>query len=430
MAYKVLVVDDNEDIFRSLRINFAECDFEAIWRKDGAGTSEAVSHENIDIVLLDLSLGEENGIDVLSHIQRLRPGLPVIIITGFGTFEAAVRAIKLGAFDFLSKPLDFDKLLAIVNNAIAMSSLGASGSDQDVCFISESPQIQDLCQRAKRLAATAIPILITGESGTGKELLAEFIHYNSPRRDKPFIRVNCSSFTDTLINAELFGHEKGAFTGAAQRHIGFFEQADGGSLHLDEIGDMGIANQAKILRVLEDFKLRRIGGMKDIPVDVRIIASTNKNIEDLIALGEFRQDLLYRLNAVLLYLPPLREREGDLELLARRFFAEFAAGGQSKDFSPAAWAVLWKYSWPGNVRELRNLIKVCAVVADSHLVDVSDLPVGLSRPTGRSGRLNDIEREAIVAALAEANGNKSLAAAKLGITRRTLYKKLERYGIP
>jgi DNA-binding NtrC family response regulator len=429
MAHKVMVVDDNEDIFRSLRINFAESGFDTIWRKDGKGAVEAVGNEGLDAVLLDLSLGAENGIDVLSGIQRIRPGLPVIIITGYGTFEAAVMAIKLGAFDFLSKPLDFDKLIAIVNNAIEMHSSHTTISGQDMRLISRSPLIQSLCRRAKRLAATNIPILITGEHGTGKELLAEFIHNNSPRRDKPFIRVNCSAFTDTLVNAELFGHEKGAFTGATQRHIGFFEQANGGSLHLDEIGDMGMPNQAKILRVLEDFRLRRIGGMEDIPVDVRVIASTNKNIEYLITLGEFREDLLYRLNAVLLYLPPLRERTGDLELLVKHFFAEFACGGQHKDFSPAAWALLRQYEWPGNVRELRNLIKVCVAVSDSRTIDVGDLPADFFRQTGKSSRLKEIERDAIAAALVETNGNKSLAASRLGITRRTLYKKLDRYGL-
>lgn len=430
MDNRVLIVDDNEDIFRSLRINFTEYDYRTEWTEDGAGALRVLAAKNFDVVLLDLSLKNENGIDVLTAIQRAYPGLPVIIITGYGTFEAAVKAIKLGAFDFLSKPLDFDKLLAIVENAISLSaSAPPGGAGDEGGFLTRSPQVLALCQRAKRLAATNIPILITGESGTGKELLAEYIHKNSPRRNRAFVRVNCSSLTDTLVNAELFGHEKGAFTGAVDKHIGLFEQADGGSLHLDEIGDMGMANQAKILRILEDSKLRRIGGAKDIPVDVRIIASTNKNIEELIAMGAFRQDLLFRLNAVLLYLPPLREREGDLELLARRFFSEFAEGHTPKRFSAEAWNMLLRHNWPGNVRELRNLIKVCAVVADGDVVGVENLPESMSRRGSRSGRLNDIERETIIRTLAETQGNKSLAAARLGITRRTLYKKLERYGM-
>ncbi len=428
MGRQVLVVDDNEDIFKSLRINFTDCGFVTLWSRDGAGALALVNDQNPDIVLLDLSLGAENGIDVLTDLQRLRPGLPVVIITGYGTFETAVKAMKLGAFDFLSKPLDFDKLLAIVQNALRLSSSTEPASG-DMDFLTDSPEIQALCRRARKLAATPIPILITGESGTGKEVLAEYIHQHSPRRDKPFVRVNCSAFTDTLANAELFGHEKGAFTGAVDRHIGYFEEADGGTLHLDEIGDMGMANQAKILRVLEEGKLRRIGGVRDVPVDVRIIASTNKDMEELIEAGMFRQDLLYRLNAVLLYLPPLRERPADIELLGRHFLRQIANGDQPKTFSPEAWEYLRVHAWPGNVRELRNLVRVCAVVTEADVIEMKDLPAILSRPTSRSGRLNDIERDAIAKALAEANGNKSLAASRLGITRRTLYKKLERYDI-
>ena len=389
----------------------------------------AITENEIDVVLLDLSLGAENGIDVLEDIQGLRPGLPVIIITGYGTFEKAVKAVKLGAFDFLEKPLDFDHLFAVVEKAIRLSAHNSSSfAEMDNLLLTKNSRMLALCQRAKRLAATNIPILITGESGTGKELLAEFIHRHSPRRDKPFVRVNCSVLTESLVNSELFGHEKGAFTGAGRQHIGFFEQAHGGSLHLDEIGDMSMANQAKILRVIEDFKLRRLGGSEDIPIDVRIIAATNKNIEDLIEVGAFRQDLLFRLNAVLLYLPPLREREGDLEFLSGYFLREFS-GGRLRRFSTEAWSALNAYSWPGNVRELRNVVKVGSVVAETDEIGIGDLPAGLASAIRKSGRLNEVEREAIARALDDSGGNKSLAASRLGITRRTLYKKMERYGL-
>ncbi len=431
MPNTILIVDDNENIFKSLSLNFRQRQYECIWARNRLEATAAVNAGPIDAVLLDLSLGNENGIDVLPELLALRPGLPVIIITGFGTFEAAVKAIKLGARDFLPKPLEFTKLYDAVREAMRGSAPDPDAANEDgVPIVTRNREIQALHKRARQFAKADIPVLVTGESGTGKELLATLVHYASPRADKPFLRINCSAFADTLVDNELFGHEKGAYTGALQPHPGLFEQADTGTLHLDEIGDMSLATQAKILRVLEEGVVRRLGGLIDRRVDVRIIASTNKDLEQCIEDGTFRQDLFYRLNAVTLHMPPLRERPDDVPLLLEHFLREFASEGQPRSFSDEAVKTLAAYAWPGNVRELRNLVKVCSLINESDVIEAEDLPEYILHPgASRSSRLNIAERDVIKRTLVTSQGNKSLAAERLGISRRTLYNKMERYGI-
>jgi DNA-binding NtrC family response regulator len=296
--------------------------------------------------------------------------------------------------------------------------------------MSADPKTLEVIAKAIRLAATNIPILITGESGTGKELLTEYIHTRSPRRDRRFVRVNCSVFSETLVDNELFGHEKGAYTGAVETHPGLFEQADGGSLHLDEIGDMSPALQAKLLRVLESGEFRRLGGIRDIRVDVRIIASTNRNLEQLSEKGVFRTDLLFRLTAAHLTLPPLRERPCDIPLLAEWYLSLFSPEGGVKQFSPEAMEKISSYWWPGNVRELRGVVQTAVAMTAGDAIGVDALPASVAaRAASRSGRLDAAERDIIEKTLEEAGGNKSLAAERLGISRRTLYNKMARYGI-
>lgn len=426
---KLLIVDDNENIYKSLLLNFMQEGFDCTWAPDTAAALAAVDKGDIAVVLMDLSLGRENGIGAMQEIFKRRPGLPVIIITGYGTFEAAVQAIKLGAFDFLSKPLEFTKLMRVVSNAVHLSAAEPALVPADPFLITRSPNMLELCRKAQRIAATDIPVLITGESGTGKELLAGLIHRHSARRDRAFLRVNSSAFADSLVDSELFGHEKGAFTGAVDVRPGLFEQADGGILHLDEIGDMSLTTQAKILRVLENASLRRVGGSRDISVNVRIMASTNKNLLELIEQGYFRQDLFYRLNSILLYMPPLRERPGDILLLARHFLNEFVDSAPPKRLTPEAEALFTSYSWPGNIRELRNVVKVSVVIADSNDVRPEDLPEQLHSRSLVAGSMENAEKSLIQKALLESYGNKKQASQRLGISRRTLYNKMDKYGL-
>ena len=431
MNPKILIVDDNENVYKSLKLNFLQKGFDCFWAADPATALEAVQRNAISAVLMDLSLGRDNGIEAMLEIFRARPGLPVIIITGFGTFETVVQAIKLGAFDFLSKPLEFDKLFSVVMNAmhVAEALPDTSAGDADPFLITQNPDMLTLCKKARRLAATDIPILITGESGSGKELLVGLIHRHSNRRERAFLRINCSAFVESLVDSELFGHEKGAFTGAVESRAGLFEQADGGTLHLDEIGDMSLTIQAKILRVLENGCLRRVGGSRDIPVNVRIVASTNKNLLELMERGYFRQDLFYRLNSVLLYIPSLRERPGDALLLAKHFLSEFTGSAARKKLSPEAETLFSTYSWPGNVRELRNVIKVAAVISESDEIRPGDFPEQMRRPASGASYMENAEKELIQKMLLESGGNKKQASQRLGISRRTLYNKMDKYGL-
>ncbi len=339
MNKTVLIVDDNRDVYDSLALILGYYQYTSRWAEAGARAVSITGSEKIDAVLLDLSLRNESGLDVLVKLLEVDPTLPVIMITAFGTFEAAVQAVKLGAVDFLPKPIKTEKLLAALDGAVENRNHRAkplAGLNGACPLRSRDPATLAVIAKASLLASTNIPVLITGESGTGKELLTEYIHRTSPRREQPLVRVNCSIFSETLVDNELFGHEKGAYTGALEKHIGLFEQADGGSLHLDEIGDMSHGLQAKLLRVLENGELRRLGGVSDIKVDVRIIASTNRNLEEMTERGTFRRDLLFRLSAAYLAIPPLRERVCDIELLSGQYLDEFRRGEKVKRFDAGA----------------------------------------------------------------------------------------------
>ncbi len=437
---KILVIDDNFKIYKSLELNLKKEGFQSTAALNSVEALEAIKNDIPDIILLDLALREESGLDLLRDIKKLDSSVPVIMITGYGTLESAVKAIKLGAFDFLEKPLQFEKLLSTINNALEMTKLKNENRElkekinvKRSGIITQNPQMLEICEKACKLAITDIPILITGESGTGKELIADMIHENSGRKDKSLVKLNCSALSEQLLDSELFGHEKGSFTGAVDFHRGVFEQACGGSLHLDEIGDMALSTQAKILRAIQYGEIRRIGGTAQIKVDVRFIASTNKDLNLLIEQGLFREDLMYRLNASCIHLPPLRERKEDIPVLAATFIKEFQGEGESRSLSQLALEKLMEYDWDGNVRELRNIIRVTLALTDREVIeaDAINLPekVMVVNSPVLDGDLRSSERLMIVDALSATGNNRSAAAAKLGISRKTLYNKIDKYGI-
>jgi DNA-binding NtrC family response regulator len=439
----ILIVDDYQPLCVSLSESLGMRNYEVAAAHNSAEALRIFRESPKDLVLLDICLGDEDGLVLLSRFLEMDPSLPVIVITGFGTVETAVTAIKRGAFDYLQKPIKTEKLLKTVGNALRISRLEKEnfflrrnsqnrGSDP---IITGSPELQALLIRARKLAASQLPILIYGESGTGKELLAELIHAESSRALKPLQRVNCAAFIDSLLESELFGHERGAFTGAVERFPGLFEQANGSTLFLDEIGDMGLSCQAKILRALQNKEIRRVGGKETFKVDVRFIAASNKDLEQLGAEGKFRSDLLYRLNAATLFLPPLRERKGDIILLARRFIADYAVenGRRPPEPEQAVMDALCAYTWPGNIRELKGAVSYACTVCEGPVLRISDLPqtvvTGKIRRSVDGGPLKQAEIACIVRVLQEERHNKVRSAERLSMSRSTLYKKIKQYGL-
>ena len=440
MSKEVLIIDDKIKLCKSLAMNFEELDYTARYSTNGADALAELKCHPINVVLLDLSLGDESGIDILHEILEIKPGIPVIMITGYATLETAVEAIKIGAIDFLEKPLKFDKLFTVVENAVKMASLKAENSllkTRISSFSSKvssiSPSIQDIYKKAVKLAKSDIPVLIYGESGTGKELLAKFIHNNSPRAAHELIQVNSAALHDNLIDSELFGHEKGSFTGADKSYTGVFEQANRSTLHLDEIGDMPLSTQAKILRALENKEVKRVGNSKATKVDFRFITSTNKNLQDMMDENLFREDLYFRLTSAVLTLPPLRERAEDITLLVEEFLEEFTRSNNTAPFSlnEDVMEVLKSYRWPGNIRELKNTVNYMATVCSDNTIHLDDLPHSFSTimPKKQTGTLEQSEKQQIIRTLRQTENNKKRAAEILNISRKTLYNKLDKYGL-
>jgi two-component system response regulator HydG len=405
-----------------------------------------------DLVLMDVRMLKVSGLEALTAIKAINPAIPVVIMTAFSSVETAVAALKQGAHDYLTKPLDFDKLRITIERAMEHTrlkeenrrlrkSLGLQFDRSRI--IARSPAMLKLLDTAAQVASSEATVLISGESGTGKELIAGAIHFNSPRSEGPFVRLNCAAVTETLLESELFGHEKGAYTGADRRREGRFQQADGGSLLLDEVSEMPLAMQVKLLRVLQEREVTRVGGDAVERVDVRVIAATNRHLPDLVADGRFREDLYYRLNVVGLEVPPLRERREDVPLLAQHFLETFARKNRKplKGFTPQAMDRLTRYGWPGNVRELMNAVERAVVLARADYLSEGDFPVTAGaepappvellpvEPGAGSLPLGEIEKATILRTLEAAGGNKSETARRLGITRRTLHKKLKAYGV-
>jgi two-component system nitrogen regulation response regulator NtrX len=450
MAATILLVDDEPQILQALSGLLQDEDFEVITAPEGETALRLVREELPDLVMLDIALPGKDGLEILQDLKDQYPALPVIMISAYGSVENAVKATRLGAYDFIEKPPHADKILLAVRNALEMARLSDENRrlrQQTIPvreIIGESSAIQEVRNKLRLVAPTTASVLITGENGTGKELVARALHFQSRRAHRAFVEVNCAAIPEDLIESELFGHEKGAFTGATSRRQGKFDQAHEGTLFLDEIGDMSLKTQAKILRILEEQRFERVGGNRAIQVDVRVVAATNKNLEEEIRQGNFREDLYHRINVIPIQVPPLRERRGDIPLLARYFLEELARENQAppKTITPRALEVLSTRSWPGNVRELKNFIWRISLLVPGPTIDADDLPleqnmsgnyagtVGalLTLPDFREARAR-FEREFLKRKLEEHGGNVSATAEAIGLERSHLYRKLRLYGL-
>jgi DNA-binding NtrC family response regulator len=451
---KVLIVDDEYLIRWSLSENLKEDGFRCLTAENGEKALETFRAEAPDIVILDIKLPGIDGIEVLERIKELEKDVPVIMVTATSQLDVAVKAMKLGAYDYIAKPFDLTEIRTKVRNALEKTQLVQEveyfrkrqaerhGFDR---IIANDPKMQELVGMARRIAqSSSTTVLLMGDSGTGKDLLAQAIHFESARRDRPFMPINCTALPEELLESELMGYEKGAFTDAKKTKKGLFELADGGTIFLDEIGDMKIGLQSKLLRFLEDRTFKRVGGKEDIEVDVRIIAATNRDIEKAIEERNFREDLYYRLSVIPLVLPPLRERREDILPLARHFLESFNRDFKASfsGFTPEVEALLLQHDWPGNIRELRNVVERAVILAPGDTIGVDSLPwkVRGDRPkSARAGEpgvvilpdtgldIDDVEHELIVQALEKTSQNQTRAARLLGLTRDALRYRMKKY---
>ncbi|MCK4390167.1 MAG: sigma-54-dependent Fis family transcriptional regulator [Desulfobacterales bacterium] len=445
----ILAVDDEVTILQSLSGILSDEGFVVLTASNGYEALKIIEEESPDLVLLDIWMPGIDGIETLQEIKRTNPFLQVVIISGHGTIETAVKATKLGAYDFIEKPLSIEKVVVTINNALNFRQLEEENrflrkkTLEKHSITGNSPPIQAVKKQIAVAAPTRAWILITGENGTGKELVARTIHQMSHRADKPLIDVNCAAIPDQLIESELFGHEKGAFTDATSRKRGKFEVANGGTIFLDEIGDMSLKTQAKILRLLQEQKFERLGGTRTLTVDVRVIAASNKDLEREIEKGTFREDLYYRLNVIPIEVPPLRNRTEDIPLLIETFLKESAADGHCglKTITPQAIEHLKVYRWPGNVRELKNLVERLAIMTESKVIDEDDIPssykgkdampadVGIFDVDFLKEAKKQFEKTYILRKLSENENNISQTADAIGIERSHLHKKIKFLGI-
>jgi two-component system response regulator HydG len=447
---KILVVDDEESHRIMLRAVLGAEGYAVTEAADGTEAVTAVGKEAFDVILLDIRMTKMDGIEALGEIRKISPLVPVLIMTAYASVKTAVEALKAGAFDYLTKPLDIEELKILIDKAMDHYHLRAEnlilkerlGDRFDFSrIIAASPKMKTLLETLAMVAPSDATVLIMGESGTGKEVIANAIHHNSPRAGEPFIKVSCAALPETLLESELFGHEKGAFTGAVARREGRFQLAHRGAIFLDEVGEMSPALQTKLLRVLQEKEFEPLGSARTIKVDIRVIAATNRDLEKEVKEGRFREDLYYRLNVVPLVLPTLRERREDIPLLADHFLALFREKNRKpiKAISGKALDLLVRYDWPGNVRELENVIERAVILSRDEVLFPADLPpqirmlsegveeAGFVIPTGMS--LDEMERALIVKTLDETGGNRTRASEILGINRRTLQNKLKQYGL-
>jgi len=445
----ILIVDDDLGHRTMLRTLIGGWGYSVDEADDGSTAIEMVKAGPYDLILMDIRMIRVSGLEALVEIKAINPAIPIIIMTAYSSVESAVKALKTGAYDYLTKPLDFDELKIAISRAMDHAGLREEnrllrenlGRFDRSAIIGRSPLMVTLFETVAQVARSEATILITGESGSGKEVIAEAIHSNSLRNNAPFIKLNCAAITETLLESELFGHEKGAFTGAYRRKEGRFRQAHGGSLFLDEVSEMSLAMQAKLLRVLQEKEFTRVGGEEVITADARLIAATNKDLGKEIQSKRFREDLYYRLNVVELRVPPLRDRKEDIPILAQHFLSVFSEKNQKtiKGFTPQTMDRLIRHNWPGNVRELMNAVERGVVLTRTDYIDEIDIPFFKQDDIDTEGHvlkgipsnipLDEVERSTILGTLESAEGNKSEAARRLGITRRTLHKKLKQYGV-
>ncbi|MCG3119377.1 MAG: DNA-binding transcriptional regulator NtrC [bacterium] len=466
---KILVVDDEESVRYSFSKFLRRADCQVIGAQDGATALGKVESEKPDLVIMDIQMPGMNGLEALERMKTIAPKTPVLMITAHGTSDRVIAAMKLGAYDYIEKPFDIPRIKALIDEALEAGRLmrtevrletpaAAPAADAADRIIGRSAVMQEIYKLIGRVAASEVSVLILGESGTGKELVARAIYQHSQRHEKPFLAVNCAALPETLLESELFGYEKGAFTGAGKRKIGKFEQADGGTIFLDEIGDMSFATQAKLLRVLQEGTFERLGGEETLKVDIRLIAATNQNLEKAIAEKRFREDLYYRLKGLVLNLPPLRQRKEDLPDLAQYFISKHCAQLKHEPvtLAPETLQQLHEYDWPGNVRELEHLLKRAILLVKSNVITPDIVAEDLHSEAKRAGELQPpgdrlaqfvsgdleryhgklyetvmtaLEKEVIVAALKKAGGNQVKAAQLLGISRVMLHDRIEKYGI-
>ena len=445
----VLIVDDDDAFRNVLAGELQRMGFRVTAAASAAEAMRQVEREP-DVALLDLRLPDMSGLDVLKHIREKSPATDVIMLTGHGTIDTAIESIRMGAFDYIAKPCPLDELDVRIRRALERQSLrrrasllerGLTPPDLAAAFVGESPEFERVLQLIDRVGPTNSTVLITGETGTGKEMVAKLLHARSARGNRPFVTVECAALQETLLQSELFGHERGAFTGADRAKAGLFEVAHGGTIFLDEIGEVSVATQVKLLRVLDTSTFRHVGGTSEIKVDVRVLAATNRDLPAMVRQALFREDLYYRLSTVLITLPPLRARGSDIDLLARHFAALLSERfGVEKRLSAAALDVLRRHTWPGNVRELLHAIEAAIVVCEGTEVQPEHLPAQLRAPAtaplsssnGNSGALQTLEameRAHIERALKETHGHRGQAARLLGISERNLYRKLREYGL-
>ena len=443
---RILVVDDDATAGAVLAEVLTRAGYGVELARGGAEAVEKGQRVSVDLVLTDIKMPDMDGMAVLERFRQFSPETPIILLTAFGALESAIEAIKGGAYDYISKPFKKDEVLLTIRRALDQRRLLCENLRyrqelrdryQFSNIIGSSRVMIDVYKLVARVANGRGPVLLQGESGTGKELIARAIHFNGPRMNAPFVAVNCAALTESLLESELFGHEKGAFTGAVSVKSGLFEQAIGGTILLDEVGDMSPALQAKLLRVLQEQEIRRVGGDKSIPVDVRVLASTNRDLWSMVRKEQFREDLYYRLNGVIITLPPLRDRREDIPMLAYHFIQKFAIMNHKKvaGISPEALMVLQHADWPGNVRELEHTIESAVVMTSHEIILPDDLPVALRESVPVSAvsefpdlvTLEELEKQYLIRILNETRGNKTQAAKILGIDRRTLYRMAERF---
>lgn len=445
----ILIIDDEKEQAEAIAESLTKVGYTCSISVSGDNVLDIISRESIDVVITDLVIHDKDGMKILKEIKDKLPEIEVIVITGYGSVENAVTAMQKGAATYLLKPININHLRTVVEKVVEKQDIVRSNLELHkqleekfgfAGIIGNSQQLHRIFNILKQISSTTATVLIVGESGTGKELIARAIHYNGPRKNNPFVVLNSAAISETLLESELFGHEKGAFTGAFYQRKGKFEYANNGSLFLDEVGDMPLATQAKLLRLIEDGRIVRIGGNEPVKIDVRIIAATNKDLSELVKEGKFREDLYFRFNVICLRLPPLRERQEDIFLLMDAFIKEFSKknGKKIKDISSEARKILFRYSWPGNVRELRNCIESMIVFNQGGILDVEDIPEHICK-TSRAAlpgpvfpvgiTLEEMEKELMKNTLAYAGGNRGETAKILGIGERTLYRKLEKYNL-